>query len=111
MQQNGMQVSERCDVLFGRLGGLHIHSCQDGADALVKRVELDLDGRCHPDPASGRKTGGSRKFAWQTHERDIRLTAGHDEPARGKHALLFPAQARDLTLEFHGLARISWVPP
>ena len=69
-------------------------------------MELDLDGRCHPDPASGRKAGSSRKFAWQTHERDIRLTAGHDEPARGKHALLFPAQARDLTLEFHGLTRV-----
>ena len=106
MQQNGMQVSERCDVLLGRLGGLHIHSCQDGADALVERMVFDLDRGRHPDPASGRQARSRRESARQAHERDIRLAARHDEPAGGEHALLFPAQARDLALEFDGLARV-----
>ena len=64
-------MSERCDILSGRLGRMDVCGRQDRADALVEGMVLDLNGRRDHDPAAGGKTGRAGKPAGKYDMSDV----------------------------------------
>ena len=63
---------------------------------------LRCDLRCDHDPLFGRQRLGSGISAGNATKLNVRGAAGHDKPARSKHAFFLPAKHGDLALEAHG---------